>query len=352
MSRSPPVAPGDGVRVYLTGGTGLIGSHVAERLRQRGDQVVALVRAGSETTHLTGLGCTLVQGDLGDDPEALVTGMRGCDAVVHAAARVFRRGSRRAFIRTNVDGTRAVLGGAALAAPRVVHLSSVAVYAGLTDLALREDDWTRADPRRQGAYAASKHLSERAAWQLHERGAVHLTTLRPSVVYGERDRAATPILVRYATLPLVPLPGDGRTLLPLVYAGNVAEAVLAALDRPRSVGRAFNVALDQPVTAREVVERVHRELDPGGAAPRTVGVPRVVPAALAGVAASAGRVLPLVSGAGFARAARSLIRDNPYDSTRARVELGWRASIPHHEGLRRTMRWWRGRYLRSAPAGR
>ena len=51
------------MRTFLTGGTGLIGSHVAEALRARGDDVVALVRETSDTTHLESIGCLLVRGD-------------------------------------------------------------------------------------------------------------------------------------------------------------------------------------------------------------------------------------------------------------------------------------------------
>lgn len=340
------------MRVFITGATGLIGSHVAERLRARGDAVTALVRPSSDTAHLESLGCDLARGDLGDPPEGLATAMRGCDAVIHAAARVFRGGSRQSFLRENVDGTVAVLTAASLAAPRVVHLSSVAVYAGLPlDRPLTEDRWTEADPERQNAYAASKHLAERAAWQLAEAGAIRLTTVRPAVVYGERDRAATPIMVRYATLPLVPLLGGGDTTLPLLYAGNVARAIVAALDRPAGEGRGYNLGMDQPVTARQMVATIRREMG-RPTRRRMVTVPAVVPRSLAGFLDVVGGLVPVAGRTGFIRAARSLVTDNPYDSTRARLELGWRGAITHEEGLRRTLGWWRGRNLRTASPGR
>lgn len=327
------------MRVFLTGGTGLIGSHVAERLRARGDDVVALVRPSSDAGHLESLGCALVVGDVLDPVPDQAGRMRGCDAVVHAAARVFTGGSRATFLRENVDGTERVLEAAGDAAPRVVHLSSVAVYAGLPmDRPLTESRWVEADPDRQPPYPASKHLSERAAWRLHERGAIRLTTLRPSVVYGERDRAATPIMVRYARLPVVPLLGGGRSRLAVVYAGNVAAAVLAALDRPAAIGRAYNVALDQPVTARELVTWIGEAL---GRPRPTLSVPAILPRALAGLLALLGPILP--SGrAGLRRAIRSLLAENPYDSSRARLELGWSGHIPHRVGIRRTMAWWTG----------
>jgi 2-alkyl-3-oxoalkanoate reductase len=329
------------MRIFLTGGTGLIGSHVAERLRRRGHDVVALVRASSDTTHLGGLGCELVQGDLADPPEALAAPMGGCGAVIHAAAKVFERGGRAAFLAANVTGTESILRAAARSAPRVVHLSSVAVYSGVRpDPALTEDHWTLADPSRQAPYAASKHLSERTAWRMHEEGAIQLTALRPSVVYGERDRAAAPIMIRFGRLPLVALPGGGRSRLPLVYAGNVARGVLAALERDQSVGRAYNLAMDHPVTGREMAQLLATAL---GRPSRVLPLPGGPLRGLAAVADWAARLLPWVPPTDLRRAVRSLDRDNPYDSSRARLELGWTNLIAHEEAVRRTVAWWRSK---------
>lgn len=327
------------MRIFLTGGTGLIGSHVAGRLRGRGDEVVALVRPTSDTRYLESIGCELATGDLLDAEAASAERMRGADAVIHAAAKVFQAGSREAFLRVNVEGTERMLGAAARTAPRFILLSSVAVYAGIRGpRPLTEERWTEADPETQPRYPASKHLSERAAWRAHQDGRVRLTTVRPSVVYGERDRSATPVFVRYGSLPLIPLIGGGRTTLPVVYAGNVAAGVVAALDRPSSEGRAYNLAMDVPVTGRELVALLGRGLD---RSPRVVPVPARPARVVASAVEAATRWLPGVRTIDARRAVVSMARDNPYDSSRARLELGWSGLTPHEEGMRRTMAWWR-----------
>ena len=329
------------MRVFLTGGTGLIGSHVAEELRHRGHEVVALVRETSDTAHLESLACALVQGDVMAPPAELAARMRSADAVIHAAAKVFQAGRRDEYIRVNVEGTENVLVAASRAAPRVVHLSSVAVYAGLPmDRPLTEDRWTEADPDRQAAYAASKHLSERTAWRFHDGGAIRLTTIRPCVVYGERDRSATPVIVRFVGRRIVPLIGGGRTTLPLVYAGNVARGVVEALERDGAVGRAYNLARDRPITGRKLVERVAGELD---LSPWIVSIPPGLARSGAAVMEAVSRLVPFTSRSDARRAVRSLSVDNPYHSGRARLELGWSGHIAHAEGIRRTMEWWRGR---------
>ena len=73
--------------VFLTGGSGLIGSHVAERLRTQGAEVVALQRRGSDTRRLESIGCRVVVGDLTDSVESYTSQLAGCRSIVHAAAR-------------------------------------------------------------------------------------------------------------------------------------------------------------------------------------------------------------------------------------------------------------------------
>jgi nucleoside-diphosphate-sugar epimerase len=326
-------------RVFVTGATGLIGSHVAERLRARGDTVVALVRQASDTAHLESLGCELVSGNVLDPVNDLAAHMWGCDAVVHSAAEVFRSGGRKVYHRVNVQGTERVLQAAALVAPRVVHVSSVAVYAGLPmDRPLTEERWKEADISRQSAYAWSKQLSEQAAWRLHETGEIRLTTVRPSVVYGERDRAATPIFVRLARRRVAPLIDGGRHTVPVVYAGNVARGIVAALDRRAAVGRVYNLGRDLPVTGRELTRLFGEGL---GRTPRVVAVPHVAISPISRTVQTLSVVLPLVPTSNIHRAVRSLSVENPYDSGRARLELGWGGLTPHAEGVRRTLDWWR-----------
>ena len=85
------------MKVFVTGGTGFIGGEVVRRLRGRGDEVVCLVRSPEKAGKLKEMGCELASGDLGDEA-AIRAGMRGCDAVIHAAA-MYRSGSRPSSAR-------------------------------------------------------------------------------------------------------------------------------------------------------------------------------------------------------------------------------------------------------------
>ena len=112
----------------ITGGTGFVGSHVADAAASRGT-VRALARPGSDTTHLESLGAEVVPGDL-TDPDALRRAAEGVDTVIHCAAKVGDWGPVEEYRRVNVDGLRALLD-AVRGKPltRFVHVSSLGVYA-------------------------------------------------------------------------------------------------------------------------------------------------------------------------------------------------------------------------------
>ncbi|MGK7312480.1 MAG: hypothetical protein ACN0LA_09595, partial [Candidatus Longimicrobiales bacterium M2_2A_002] len=110
--------------------------------------------------------------------------------------------------------------------------------------------------------------------------------------------------------------------------------------RDSAIGRAYNLARDLPITGRELVDRVADALD---LSPWVIPLPTGLARSGAAVVETAGRLLPFAPRSDARRAVRSLSVDNPYDSSRARLELGWSGHVAHAEGIRRTMAWWRGR---------
>jgi nucleoside-diphosphate-sugar epimerase len=133
------------VRVFLTGATGFLGGEVARLLRERGDQVRALVRDRDRAGTLLRSGCEVVEGDLSDEP-ALVQHCRGVQAVVHTAA-VCDVGApadrRETMVDVNVTGTERVLGAALSAGvAKAVHVTSVAVF-GDTGGRVADEGWQR-----------------------------------------------------------------------------------------------------------------------------------------------------------------------------------------------------------------
>ena len=323
----------------MTGGTGLVGSHLAERLRARGDDVVCLQRDGSDTSFLESIGCRIVRGDVQDDFDVLVRAMQGVDRVVHGAALIYAGLPWETIHAVNVEGTRRILEAAVEAgASSAVHLSSVATYGSQVG---RVDETARTDTAIPATdfYARSKREAEEAAREVAHRHGLPLTMLRPSAIYGPRDRLFAPILAKLARLPIVPVFGSGRTTLPVVYAGNVASAVEAALDQPSAAGPSiYNVGQDHPVHTRELIAGFADGL---GARARFVSIPKGLVVGGAHLLQRFGGVLPMAKDLPVVRAAKLTTEDNPYRTERIRTELGWVPPYTHAEGIERTTRWMR-----------
>ena len=325
--------------MFLTGGTGLVGSHVASVLRTEKLRVRALHRATSNTEHLEGIGCELVEGALEDDEGSLAHLLAGCEALVHAAALTHTDLPWVRIRAVNVEGTRRVfLAAASAGIRRAVHISSVAVYGGqegpIDELSGLN---SRLHPRER--YARSKRESELVVREVSEgKGkGMAVAVLRPSALYGERDRVLTPKLVQSLRLLVHPLLGGGRTTMAIVYAGNLAHAVLAGLRGPVPIGvRVYNVADDYPVTQKWLCSGFASQL---GIEFRPASIPASVVLALAGFGDAIGLKVPGVGGLPLRRVARLAVRSNPYRSSRIRDELGWEPVVPRDEALARTVRW-------------
>jgi len=323
------------MRVFLTGATGLIGSHTVEELTRAGHEVVALCRADADTRFLDRIPCTVVRGDVRSGAETLVPLVEGCQRLVHAAAQVYVGGSWPRVREVNVDGTRNVLTAARLAGiEHVVHLSTVAVY-GPVEGSIDESQPIDEPLAPTDLYARSKREAEEVVRGIEERRGLPVTVLRPSAVYGERDRLMAPALARLLRLPVVALLGPGTNTLPVVYAGNVAVAVRLAVEKAVG-GETYNVAMDHPLTQRELFEGLAAGM---GRTPRFVVIPPNVARTGGeilgrfGVSAPGAKHLPLQ------RVVALGLAPNPFRSERIRRELGWKPPHAHPEALERTGRW-------------
>jgi nucleoside-diphosphate-sugar epimerase len=326
------------VRVYLTGGTGLLGSHVASQLRAAARPVVALCRSGSNARFLSDLGCDVTPGDVRDSPEDLARGMEGCTHLVHAAALVYAGGDWSEVRAVNVEGTENVLRAAALAGVRhVVHLSSVAVYGTVDGPVDEATPLARPLPVRD-LYGRSKREAETVARRLERDLALPVTVMRPSAVYGERDRLMIPALARILRSPWVPVFGPGENTLPVVYAGNVAEAIVLAIDAARG-GETFDVGLDSPITQRQLFAGLAGGL---GRSPRLVPIPATLIRTAVRLLRNLGTGTPGAPHLPLDRVARLALGENPYPSVRIREELAWRPRHDHRDALDRSGRWYAG----------
>ncbi|HET9684562.1 MAG TPA: NAD-dependent epimerase/dehydratase family protein, partial [Gemmatimonadaceae bacterium] len=237
----------------VTGATGLVGSHVVERLCRDGWRVRALVRDKARASWLETLGVELATGDT-LRADSLPPAMRGADVVFHAAAAVTPDGGWEAFRRPNVEGTRNVVDATSAAGARLVHVSSVAVYgagARYSAEGRTSEETPLAPLGERSYYARSKRESELLVMQAHAEGRLWATAVRPDVVYGARDRQFVPRIAKLLRLGVAPVIGGGRSTLAVVHAANVADGMVRAAMHDDAGGRAYNLANDYDVTVAE-----------------------------------------------------------------------------------------------------
>ena len=228
------------MRVFVTGGTGFIGGHVVRRLRERGDEVRALVRNPDKAKPLAGLGCELVSGSLAD-AATIRTGMEGCDGAIHGAA-IYEVGiperRHQAMHDANVVGTETVLRAALEAkVPRVVYISTVAAF-GNTHGEVVDESYEHPGTSFTSYYERTKVEAHRLAKRLIEEAGLPAVIVQPGGVYGPDDHSAIGNQINQflaGRLPLLPFPETGFNL---VHVEDVADGVLLALDDGK-VGEAY-----------------------------------------------------------------------------------------------------------------
>jgi nucleoside-diphosphate-sugar epimerase len=263
--------------LLVTGGTGLVGSHVAEQARGRGLRVRCLVRAAGKAVFLRELGCELVEGDL-DDSASLRAAVSGATVVVHCAAKVGDWGPTEGYRRVNVDGTRALLEAATATGllKRWIQISSLGVYEGRDHYGT--DEATQPSSAGIDGYTLTKVESERLVldW-IKERGLPGVV-LRPGFIYGVRDRTVLPRLLERLRSGKFAYLGAPEKLMNNTSVDNLCHAIWLAIERDDVVGEVFNIRDPRLVTKREFIETV---CDAAGLAhPR-----KVVPIAVARVLA-------------------------------------------------------------------
>jgi 2-alkyl-3-oxoalkanoate reductase len=244
--------------IFITGATGLVGSHVVEEALRRGHRVRALVRASSDTRWLDGCGVEKVVGDLAD-PGALGRGVAGVDWVFNCAAKVGDWGTLEEFRRLNVEAFGHLLGAASVArVERFVHVSSLGVYEGRDHHGTDETVAPAAESL--DAYTRSKVEAEALALRFVSDRKLPLSIVRPGFIYGPRDRTVLPKLLHSLRTGRFAYFGSGDQALNCIYVKNLVHGIFLAAEVPEAIGQVFNLTDGGRISKRAFIGRV-AELD-------------------------------------------------------------------------------------------
>ena len=327
-------------RCLVTGASGFIGGHLAERLVREDYSVRCLVRAGSDASRLQQLDAEIVLGDL-TDASSLAAAVSGCDYVCHCAAFVSDWGTPAEIASVNIGGTRDLLAASTAASVRrFVHLSTTDVYG---HPGARGIDETYTATRFCNWYAQTKLEAESEVRRSAAAAALETVILRPATVYGPGSKEVIGEIARAIRGRHMLLVGGGRAVAGLCYVENLLDAVLLALRHAAAPGHAFNVSDGLDVTWRQLVD----DLAAGLGAPRVRwSVPYWLASAVGATLELGYRSLRRATGVSapplLSRQAVQVLGCNQDFSTRRlRETLGWEPRVGYAAGLEATLAWLR-----------
>ncbi|MDX1497114.1 MAG: NAD-dependent epimerase/dehydratase family protein [Salinisphaeraceae bacterium] len=216
-------------RIFVTGGSGFVGRNLIRALVQQGDEVVALGRSPKARLVVEELGALAAHGDL-DDVDALREGMRGCDAVIHAAALAAEWGDKGEFERFNVQGTHHVIEAAQAAGlGSLIHISTEAVMADGGPMV--QLDESQPLPRKPlPRYPATKGQAESAVRQANSPD-FRTVVVRPRMIWGKDDSTLLPAFAEAIHQGRFMWIDGGHYLTSTTHVDNVVEGVLLALEK-------------------------------------------------------------------------------------------------------------------------
>jgi nucleoside-diphosphate-sugar epimerase len=312
------------MRWAISGGAGFLGLHLARRLIADGHEVRSLDLVPLEEREL---GVHELHGDIRDGVSCreLVEGAR---ILVHTAAALPIRGSRREIRSVNVDGTLTLLAAAAEAGvKRVVFVSSTAVYGIPEKHPIAEDDPLVG----VGHYGESKIEAEDICRAFMRRG-LDCVILRPKTFIGPERLGVFEILFDWIREGRrIYVLGDGSNRYQLLAVEDLVEAVMLAASRRAAAGQTLNIGAKEFETVRSDLQAL---IDHAGSESRLTPVP-AKPAETALRALELARLSPLVQWH-----YKTAHRDSFVDVSRAERVLGWKPRLSNAEALSATYDWY------------
>jgi NADH dehydrogenase len=233
------------MKIFLTGGTGFVGSEVLRQLVAAGHTVRALVREGSEDKLEVAAGVEVHSGDV-TDAASLVGGLQGCDAVIHLVG-IIREFPRRGvtFKKMHVEGTENVLEAAQeQGVGRYLHMSS------------------------NGTRERSSTGYHRTKWQAEEMvrdSKLEWTIFRPSLIFGPGSEFVHMISEVIRRLPVVPVLGDGQYRMQPVSLKEVATSYVKALEMPETIGKSYHLGGGASYSYDEILDLTSQAMGKGKA---------------------------------------------------------------------------------------
>ena len=242
------------MKVFITGSTGFIGTHLVRRLAQDGHELYCLGRKNSKTSQLKDFGAHLITGDV-LDKNSLAEGMKDCDWVINmASVYSFWEPNKQIYTDVNVIGTRNVMECALeTGVSKVVNVSSSLIYGKPDDCPFTEE--SKPGKFRFSEYARTKYAGDLIAQELYEKKNLPLVMIYPCAVLGPGDSKATGQYIKDFINRKLLARVFQNSITTFVYVKDVAEVIVKALEKEDNIGEKYLVGKYQ-MSIREFNEMI------------------------------------------------------------------------------------------------
>jgi nucleoside-diphosphate-sugar epimerase len=323
-------------RLLVTGGTGLVGSHIAEQAVERGIRTRVVVRESSDTSFLKTLDVEVVHGDI-NDRASLNKAVHDVTAIVHCAAMVGDWGPIEPYRHVNVVGTDNLIQASVATGQlkKFVHISSLGVYPARDHYGT--DESVQPDPQGIDGYTLTKIESEQLVLKHVTDNNLPAVVLRPGFIYGTRDRTVLPRILEKLSDGKFAFLGSKDTRVNNTWVGNLCDAVFLAIERDDLNGECFNITDGRTVTKGEFIETI---ANTAGYKIPTKVVPLPVARTLAKIMEATWKLLgkkeaPLLSNAKI----KFLGLNLDYSIDKAKQQLGYAPQTDFKDAMTSTVQW-------------
>jgi len=323
------------LKVLITGGTGFIGSHVADLMLEKGYDVRCNVRSTSNLRWLNGKPIELVEAGLFDS-ESLKKAVKGVDIIIHSAGLVAAK-NYEGFLKANRDGTASLLEAALKNNPnlkRFVYVSSQTAAGPSKSLEEPKTEDMPAEPIT--AYGKSKKAAEIEV--MKHSGQLPVTIVRPSAVYGPRD-TATFTIFQTVNKGLATLIGFKPKFVNLVHSADLTRGIVAAAESENSVSQIYFLASEEIYNWNQLMDAMKVAI--GKKSALKLKIPHFIVFTAAGITEFIGRFLEKPSVFNFDKGRDFVQTYWTCSVAKAQRDFGYKQLMSIEDGMKKNADWYK-----------
>lgn len=228
------------MKIFITGGTGFIGKYTTELLSKTNHQLKLLVRKSSNTSFLSKLNVSLVEGNL-SDRKSLLEGMKECDSVINIAGHyTFWEPDNKVYSEVNINGARNVMECALESGiKKFIHISTAGIFGKPKEEPFNEE--STVGPTQYSEYFRTKYEAEKIAWDLYEKKGLPLVVIYPVCVLGAGDTKASGRYIKDIINRKLPATVFKDGIFTFVHVKDVAQVIIRSLEKENNIGEKYLV---------------------------------------------------------------------------------------------------------------